>query len=185
MNRDDLPVVLAAHKGWLDRGRTGEGRANFTRADLRGANLIDAVLAGADLRGANFTNADLCGADLTDAVFIGTVLANADLRGADLTGANFTNAVLTGVDLTDAVLTDADLTNAVLTCAASAIDAGTPDGWRCVGWMRGGRLSIRVGCRDKRLDEGRAYWGGKSDRAEVFAALDYVEAVAKLRRWQL
>ena len=67
--------------------------------------------------------------------------------------------------------------------AYHVIDAGTPNGWRCVGWLQDGWLAIRVGCRNKRLAEGREYWQGKADRSEVLAALDYVEAVAKLRGW--
>ena len=46
-----------------------------------------------------------------------------------------------------------------------------------------GKLLLRVGCHTKTLAEGRAYWTGKSDRREVMAALDYIEAVAKLRGW--
>jgi hypothetical protein len=41
-----------------------------------------------------------------------------------------------------------------------------------------------VGCKDKTLAEGRAYWAGKPDRREVMAALDYAEAVANIREWQ-
>jgi len=46
-----------------------------------------------------------------------------------------------------------------------------------------GEQRVRVGCRDKTLAEGRAYWAGKDDRREVLAALDYAEAIAKLRGW--
>ncbi len=53
--------------------------AHLAGADLRGANLRGAYLIGADLRGAELRVADLIGADLRDA----------DLRGADLTGALF------------------------------------------------------------------------------------------------
>lgn len=53
--------------------------ARLAGADLRGANLRGAYLIGAALRGANLRWADLIGADLRDA----------DLRGADLTDALF------------------------------------------------------------------------------------------------
>jgi uncharacterized protein YjbI with pentapeptide repeats len=50
------------------------GGANLIEADLRGADLTDAVLGGADLTGAKLTRAYLTGAVL---------------RGADLTGARW------------------------------------------------------------------------------------------------
>ena len=111
------------------------------------------------------------------------VQAGADLAGANLTGAYLAGANLTGADLTGAYLADADLRGANLTGAIAVIDAGTPDGWRCVGWLQEGWLAIRVGCHNKRLAEGRKYWQGKSDRTEVLAALDYVETIAKQRGW--
>jgi hypothetical protein len=97
------------------------------------------------------------------AVKAGADLAGADLAGADLTGAYLARANLAG--------------------AKGVIDAGTPDGWRCVGWVRDGVLRVRVGCRDKTIPEGREYWAGKPDRREVLAALDYIEATARLRGW--
>ena len=82
-----------------------------------------------------------------------------------------------------AVKADAVLADANLAGANAVIDAGTPNGWRAVGWRRGGTLRVRVGCRDFTLAEGREYWRGKSERREVMAALDYIEAVARLRGW--
>jgi uncharacterized protein YjbI with pentapeptide repeats len=63
-------------------------------ADLRGANLREADLWGADLRGANLREADLWGADLR----------GADLRGADLWGADLREAYLRGAYLRGADL---------------------------------------------------------------------------------
>jgi len=100
----------------------------------------------------------------------------ANLSGADLWGADLSRAYLSGADLSRANLSRANLSG-----AGHVIDAGTPNGWRCVGWMRGGTLRVRVGCRDKTIAEGREYWRGKDERREVMAALDYVEAIAKLR----
>ena len=96
------------------------------------------------------------------------VKADAYLAGADLAGANLAGAYLAGADLTR---------------AKAVIDAGTPDGWRCVGWVRDGVLRVRVGCRDMAIPEGREYWSGKPSRREVLAALDYIEATARLRGW--
>ena len=138
------------------------------RADLARANLAGADLAGADLAGA-----DLARADLADAYLAGAFLARANLAGA-----NLAHAYLAGANLAGAYLARANLAGAV-----DVIDAGTPNGWRAIGWRRNGVLRVRVGCRDFTVAEGREYWRGKSERREVMAALDYIEAVARLRGW--
>jgi len=112
-------------------------------------------------------------------------LCHANLRHANLSSANLTGANLTGASLAGADLVRADLAGVDLTDATGVIDAGTPGDWRCVGWLRDDVLSVRVGCRDMRLTEGRAYWTDNPDRREVLVALDYVEAVAKLRGWRV
>ena len=88
-------------------------------ADLRRANLYDADLYGADLRGAdlrraNLYDADLYGADLRDANLRGADLRRADLRDADLRDADLRDADLCGADLRSANLCDADLRGANL-----------------------------------------------------------------------
>ena len=91
MNKEELTVIIDNHGRWL-RGEDG-GKcanlcdANLCSADLRGANLRDANLCSADLRDANLRDADLCGANLCDADLRGANLRDADLRGADLRGA--------------------------------------------------------------------------------------------------
>ena len=147
--------VLFAHEAEGNTFKITVEAAVKARANLAGANLAGAYLAGANLAGANLAGANLAGANL----------AGAYLAGADLAGANLARADLAG--------------------AGQVIDAGTPNGWRVVGWLRDGYLSVRVGCRDKRLDEGRAYWADKDDRREVLAALDYVERIAVLRGWEV
>ena len=117
-------------------------------------------------------------ADLARAYLAGAYLARADLARADLARANLARAYLAGANLARA-----NLAGAYLARAVDAIDAGTPNGWRAVGWRRNGVLRVRVGCRDFSIAEGRAYWQGKPGRREVLAALDYIEAVAKLREW--
>ena len=42
---------------------------------------------------------------------------------------------------------------------------------------------VQVGCRNFTIAEGREYWADKQDRREVLAALDFAEAIAKIRRW--
>ena len=106
------------------------------------------------------------------------IKAGADLSGADLRGAN-----LSGANLSDADLGDAYLGDAFLGGANSIIDGGVPDGWRCVGWLKNGVIMLRVGCRNKTIADGREYWANKENRREIMAAIDYIEAVAKIRGW--
>ena len=64
--------------------------------------MSDEILSqssGADLRGANLTNA---------------VIDRVDFSGADLTGATLRNAVLTGLTWTGAILTDVDFEDALI-----------------------------------------------------------------------
>ncbi|MBX9488802.1 pentapeptide repeat-containing protein [Yersinia enterocolitica] len=106
MNLTDLNKILAEHKIWVESYRENGSRANLCDADLRGANLrganlCDADLRGADLCGANLCDADLRGADLCGADLCGADLCGADLRGANLRGANLCDADLRGADLPD------------------------------------------------------------------------------------
>ena len=62
---------------------------------------------------------------------------------------------------------------------------GQPNSWTAWTYVsKDGLQRIRVGCRDFSLTEGRAYWVGKDNRREVLAALDYAEAIGKLRGWK-
>ncbi|EBZ0565105.1 pentapeptide repeat-containing protein, partial [Salmonella enterica subsp. enterica serovar Newport] len=56
---------------------------------LRGANLRDADLCGANLRGANLRDANLCGANLRDANLYDADLCGTNLRGANLPDLTF------------------------------------------------------------------------------------------------
>ena len=117
MNKEKLQKILENHRLWLS-GDGGERAnlsdadldcANLRGADLRNADLRCANLRGADLSGAKFGQADLRGADLHGADLSGADLCCADLRGADLRG-----AYLRGADLSDAYLGYADLSGADL-----------------------------------------------------------------------
>jgi len=88
--------------------------ANLRGANLRSANLCDADLRGANLRDANLYGADLCGASLRGADLCGVYLRGADLCSADLRTANLRTANLRGADLRGADLRDADLYGANL-----------------------------------------------------------------------
>ncbi|MER5479359.1 pentapeptide repeat-containing protein [Streptomyces sp. NPDC002734] len=81
------PLLLRASE-LVRAGVPGRPR-DHRGADLMGARLAAADLRGASLRGALLVAADLSGADLREADLIGADLRDADLRGADLTGALF------------------------------------------------------------------------------------------------
>ena len=83
--------------------------ADFSYADLRGADLRHAHLEGSLLRSADFREINGNGivlerADLAGADFTWAILAKANLRGAFISGTNFTNANLEGADLESAHL---------------------------------------------------------------------------------
>lgn len=46
-----------------------------------------------------------------------------------------------------------------------------------------GETYIRVGCRDFTLPQARKHWRGKRDRAEMRAAVEFVDVVSKARGW--
>jgi hypothetical protein len=153
--------------------------ANLRCADLYGANLRGADLSCADLYGANLRGADLYGANLR-----GADLSCADLYGADLRGANLSGANLCGANLRGANLRGAKL------CGAKGIIAlGCPSGWYGYAWLRGGRLSIRIGCRELRYDEAMLHWNnhpsGRETRLEQLAATEYARQIALARGWNV
>jgi hypothetical protein len=80
---------LLAEASELVRAAYLTRKKNRRGADLIGARLARADLRGADLRGAYLIGADLRGADLRLADLIGADLRDAELAGADLTGAIF------------------------------------------------------------------------------------------------
>jgi uncharacterized protein YjbI with pentapeptide repeats len=104
---DDLDLAEAQLAGIISEGLWCS-RTNFTRADLRGADLYWAMafesdfteadlsrasLQGAALAGANFTRANLREAKLCrDNVGGSTDIRGAVFEGADLVGADFTGA---------------------------------------------------------------------------------------------
>ena len=122
----DIKLILEKHAKWIrgeDDGERADLRdadlcyANLRGADLRGADLCGADLRGADLRGADLCDADLCNANLRGADLCDADLCNANLRDADLSGANLRGADLSGANLRDANLHNADLRGAHLSDA--------------------------------------------------------------------
>ncbi|MFQ5534252.1 MAG: pentapeptide repeat-containing protein [Sphingomonadales bacterium] len=98
-----LLSVLTNHYKWR------RGEPDGERADLRGLNLSNLVLAGTDFVDADLSGANLSGCDLTDADFRRANLYNASMRGAKLSGANLSHANLSDADLRYAVVTGANL----------------------------------------------------------------------------
>jgi len=150
------------------------------KADLTGANLIDAKLrranlTGAKLRRANLIDADLIGANLIDAKLRGANLTGAKLRGANLIGADLTGANLTGANLIDAKLRGANFGGLKLIARASRAD------YEFIMWssVLGGHI-IRAGCRTFTLIEFRAYvaaqYPGTDKAEETLSILDYLES---------
>jgi len=121
----NLNKKLELHKKWLN-DEVGGVRADLRGADLIDANLIEANLRRADLIDANLyrTNlrrayleradlyrADLGYANLREASLRGADLRKADLRYADLRGADLREADLRGANLIRANLRESDLTD--------------------------------------------------------------------------
>jgi hypothetical protein len=91
--------------------------ARLKKANLKGANLRQAMLAGADLREADLEDADLSGA----------MLLGANLSRAKLVNANFEGAMLLGVHLENAHIDGANFNNTAWLTQDQLDDAcGTP-----------------------------------------------------------
>ncbi|EAT2049121.1 pentapeptide repeat-containing protein [Salmonella enterica] len=156
MNSADLSKILEEHKVWITSMRESGSRANLCDAnlcgaDLRGANLCDANLCGADLRGANLCDANLRGADLR-----GANLCDANLCGANLCDANLCGANLCDTNLCDANLCDTNLRGADL------YGADLPDltfvilGEKYFISITNGEY-VRAGCQNHTVEEWRKY----------------------------
>ncbi|MHC5821849.1 MAG: pentapeptide repeat-containing protein [Nostoc sp.] len=61
--------------------------SNLSSSDLRGADLTNAILTGANLRDADLTNAFLTGANLRETDFRDADLSNTDIKDANFSGA--------------------------------------------------------------------------------------------------
>jgi hypothetical protein len=89
-------------------------RAHLAGAHMEWARLGEASLAGVDLKGAFLVAAHLGGADLVRADLRGTSLVGANLAGAELMGANLAGAHLEWAYLVGANLEAANLSGASL-----------------------------------------------------------------------
>jgi uncharacterized protein YjbI with pentapeptide repeats len=110
-----LTEILELHADWLDsKGETGI-QADFSRANLEAADLIDArlqdallnktILKRADLMLADLRGASLLQANLKEANLLGTVFHQANLQAASLDGATgLLSRQLAGANLFGAIL---------------------------------------------------------------------------------
>ena len=114
ISQKKLNKILKKHELWL-KGEGGEqanlryanlGNAILSYADLRHADLSYTNLLRADLRGANLSCTDLRRANLRRANLEYTDLRHADLRGANLSCTDLGSANLSGADLRYANLKD-------------------------------------------------------------------------------
>jgi uncharacterized protein YjbI with pentapeptide repeats len=99
--------LLDAYLGHADLKGADLSHASLSRAFLGGAGLSGAGLSGANLNGANVNGANVNGADLSRADLIDADLSHTDLSRADLSGAVLIDANLNGANLTRANLRDA------------------------------------------------------------------------------
>ena len=104
----------AAIKSGADLHEADLSRANLRGADLCGANLREANLSKTNLRGACLCGADLSRANLSRANLSDANLSAADLREADLFGADMRGACLYRANLCEADLSRSDLFGADL-----------------------------------------------------------------------
>jgi uncharacterized protein YjbI with pentapeptide repeats len=126
---------------------------DLSDANLRGADLANAVVGDPDLSGANLSGANLASvflldanlsrADLGGAHLPNASLENANLRGHDLSDTYLFNANLIEADLREADLSGADLekadgiTNEELEQQAASLEGATmPNGQKYEDWLK-------------------------------------------------
>jgi Pentapeptide repeats (8 copies) len=83
------------------------------RCDLKGANLAEAELDGANLEGADLEGANLTKAELSRAYLVGANLSEANLTEANLNDAKLILSTLPAANLTDAKMQGANLLSEV------------------------------------------------------------------------
>ena len=86
--------------------------ANFRRAKLNGASFEDGFVSGADFSHANLTDTDFGGAIADGAIFEGTNLSGTQFRYTSLVAANFKNATIRSTNFSSADLTNASVVQA-------------------------------------------------------------------------
>lgn len=121
LNKEQQPLegiaIPAAYLVEADLAGANLKKAELEEADLRSVNLSDAVLNNANLSRSNLRGANLSNADLYQADFSGANIRAANLRRAKLDNANFSGANLLYANLTEAFFDGANLSGADLSWA--------------------------------------------------------------------
>ena len=138
----DLKKILDEHLLWLNG--TGGSRANLRDADLSGADLRGANLRNADLRNADLRCANLSDADLRDADLRCANLRNADLRNADLRCANLRNADLRNADLRNADLRGASIDQMMWNIYTVFYPLQCPESGSYIGYKKASGLVVEL-----------------------------------------
>jgi hypothetical protein len=110
------PLLYEADLEGIDLNRANLANANMIRARLRGTNLVaanfhEANLGGADLSGAHLDKANLCRTDLYETILVGACLESANLQGTqlaktDFRGAQLVNCRIYGLSAWDLIVDD-------------------------------------------------------------------------------
>jgi hypothetical protein len=152
---EDFPRILAEHREWAAKWADNdyfsqwavdhpEGRANLCNANLRGVQLNEADLVGAELNKANLSYAQLNKADLVGAELNKADLGGVQLNEANLFGAQLNKAVLIQSGLKDTHLAAVNLTDAIYAPASPPPDAYVADieGLRTIVFPKGNEAGL-------------------------------------------
>jgi hypothetical protein len=121
MTQSELERKIKLHELWLEGKAKGQ-RADFSGANLRGANFFGVNLEYAIMQDANLKGANLVCANLEVANLKGTNLEDANLRfanlkGADLELSDLRNADFQGANLQFSNLQHVEFTSTRMQCA--------------------------------------------------------------------
>ena len=150
----------------------GKEAQNWERIPLRGIQLSNAILVGADLRVVDLSNASLYRADLTSASLSQAILSGADFRFANLSNANFVNADLTGAKFGGY---GSKLTNANL--QATTIDADFREAdLTDVAWLPGELWKARL------FFPNRSRWRYPGEHLAIGSVRDLLDSITQVKQ---
>ncbi|PXX66708.1 pentapeptide repeat protein [Nocardia tenerifensis] len=115
MRKPPTPNTASEIVGLYTEGRRDFHKASLDGADFSGLNLRGASFLYSSLRGANFTGASLTHVQFKGATLDAASMVRASINAADLIGASFCGADMTECDLTGAALNDANCTETKMT----------------------------------------------------------------------
>lgn len=144
---------------------------------IEGHNFNEVVLAHFHLDGITFESCSFIRADLR----------HISLRNANLEDCVFTNARMHGADLSGANVDGVSFDEVEARHIGGIIMLGELDTWIVTAHRAStGELRIKAGCRNFTLPEAKEHWDSdRTDRAEIRAALPFLEAIALNRGWRI